>query len=248
MNLALEKKVIVITGALGKVGFAATRMFLGRGALVAANDWADLNGHASMQELLSHYGPERLLFVRGDSSDEGQVASMFEQIRERFGRLDGSFHNAYAQNRKPIDQYSLEEWNQVISGTLGSTFVVCKYAIPLMRESGGGSIVNTSSVLGVQPRAGDGAYGSAKAGVNFLTQVIAAENAVHNIRANVIVPGDIKLPKPISAAKAEQMRKQIWLGRSAAPDEICELASFLLSDAASYITGSQYAIDGGFHV
>jgi len=246
--LALHRKVIVVTGALGKVGYAAVRMFLERGAIVAANDWTEAAGHEGMTELLRRYGEDRLLFVHGDAGDEAQVAAMFASIRRQYGRLDGTFHNAYHQNRKPVDQYTLEEWNRLIHGTLGSAFLVCKHAIPLLRESGGGSIVNTSSVLGVKPRAGEGGYGTAKAGINFLTQVIAAENASCGIRANVIVPGDIKLPAPVSAAKAEEQKKRIWLGRSATPEEICELAAFLLSDASSYMTGSLIPIDGGFHL
>ncbi|MDR6553186.1 SDR family NAD(P)-dependent oxidoreductase [Paenibacillus qinlingensis] len=248
MSLPLQDKVIVVTGALGKIGFAAVRMFLARGAKVIANDWVTAEESPRMMELQAQYGPDRLLFVQADASNEDQVTGMFRQIREQFGRLEGSFHNSYTQNRKPVAEYTLEDWNGVIQGTLTSTFLISKHAILLMQESGGGSIVNTSSVLGVQPRAGEGAYGSSKAGINFLTQVIAAENAVHGIRANVIIPGDVKEPKPVSPAKAEELRKSTWLGRSGTPDEICELASFLLSDAASYITGSLYTIDGGIRI
>jgi NAD(P)-dependent dehydrogenase (short-subunit alcohol dehydrogenase family) len=117
-----------------------------------------------------------------------------------------------------------------------------------MKDSGGGSIVNTSSILGVKPRAGEGAYGSSKAGINFLTQVIAAENAEHGIRANVIIPGDIKEPRQLTPEKTEEIRKNTWLGRSGTPDEVSELASFLLSDVSSYITGSLYTIDGGIRI
>lgn len=248
MNLALQDKVIVVTGALGKIGFASVRMFLARGAKVIANDWVAAESSPRMTALQEQYGPDRLLFVQADASDGDQVASMFHQIREQFGRLDGSFHNSYTQNRKPVAVYTLEDWNQVIQGTLTSTFLICKHAILLMQDSGGGSIVNTSSVLGVQPRAGEGAYGSSKAGINFLTQVIATENAVHGIRANVIVPGDIKEPKQLSPEKMEEMRKNILLGRSGTPDEVAELASFLLSDVSSYITGSLYNIDGGIRI
>lgn len=248
MHVPLQDKVIIVTGALGKIGFASVRMFLARGARVIANDWVPADGHPRMAELQRQYDEERLLFVQADASDEDQVVSMFRKIRERFDRLDGSFHNAYMQKRMPVAAYTLEEWNKVIHGTLNSTFLICKHAIPLMMDSGGGSVVNTSSVLGTKPRAGDGAYGAAKAGINFITQVIAAENAEHGIRANVIVPGDIKEPKPITPDKAEEMRRVTWMRRSGTPDEVSELASFLLSDASSYITGSLYSIDGGFHI
>jgi NAD(P)-dependent dehydrogenase (short-subunit alcohol dehydrogenase family) len=248
MNLPLQDKVIVVTGALGKIGFASVRMFLARGANVIANDWVAAEESPGMMALQEEYGPDRLLFVQADASNEDQVAGMFHQIREQFGRLDGSFHNSYKQNRKPVAEYTLEDWNEVIQGTLTSTFLICKYAILLMQDSGGGSIVNNSSVLGVQPRAGEGAYGSSKAGINFLTQVIAAENAASGIRANVIIPGDIKEPKQLSPEKMEQLRKSTWLGRRGTPDEVSELASFLLSDASSFITGSLYTIDGGIRI
>jgi NAD(P)-dependent dehydrogenase (short-subunit alcohol dehydrogenase family) len=248
MNVPLQDKVIIVTGALGKIGFASVRMFLSRGAMVIANDWIAADESPRMVELQKEYGPDRLLFVQADASDGDQVAGMFQQIRERFGRLDGSFHNSYTQNRRPVAEYTLEDWNQVIQGTLTSTFLISKHAILLMKDSGGGSIVNTSSILGVKPRPGEGAYGSSKAGINFLTQVIAAENAVHGIRANVIIPGDIKEPKQLAPDKAEEIRKITWLGRSGTPDEVSELASFLLSDASSYITGSLYTIDGGIRI
>lgn len=248
MKQQLQNKVIVITGALGKIGFSSTRMFLERGAKVVANDWVVANDAPRMLALMEQYGSERLLFVEADASDEDQVIGLFSQIRDRFGRLDGSFHNCYLQNRKPVTGYTLEDWNQVIQGTLTSTFLISKHAILLMKDSGGGSIVNTSSILGMKPRVGEGAYGSAKAGINFLTQVIAAENANHGIRANVIVPGDIKEPKQRTTQKAAEIRKDILLGRSGTPDEVSELAAFLLSDASAYITGSLYTIDGGIRI
>ncbi|GBG05595.1 SDR family oxidoreductase [Paenibacillus agaridevorans] len=245
MDLPLRDKVIIVTGALGKIGLASVRIFLAKGGKVIANDWVAAEESPDIIAMLKQYGTDRLLFVQADASNGDQVADMFQQILEHFGRLDGSFHNSYTQNRKQVAEYTLEDWNQVIQGTLTSTFLICKHAILLMKQSGGGSIINTSSVLGVKPRAGEGAYGSSKAGINFLTQVIAAENAEHGIRANVIIPGDIK---KLSPEKPGTMRKDIWLRRSGTPDEVSELASFLLSDVSSYITGSLYTIDGGIQI
>ena len=246
MMPGLDGKVVLITGGLGTIGFAAVTMFAARGARIVVNDITPAESHPGMAELQRRLAPDRLLFVEGDVSRERDVEEMYARIGDRFGSLDGTFHNAYTQIRLRVADYTFEQWRSVVNGTLDSTFLVCRGAIPLLAASGGGSMVNTSSVLGLRPRELDGAYGTAKAGVNHLTQVLAAENAHLGIRANAIVPGDIKEPTVSSGGTPRQPRA--WLGRSGTPDEVSELASFLLSDASSYVTGSLYAVDGGFQV
>ncbi|WP_274362103.1 SDR family NAD(P)-dependent oxidoreductase [Paenibacillus thermotolerans] len=246
----LQDKVIFITGALGTLGRSAVSMFLSRGASVAACDLAGIENCPDSERLAEQYGKERFLFVEADVCDENSVISIVSEIERKFGRLDGSYHNVYTNVWKPALELTLAEWEASIRGTLTSTFIVCKHVLPLMIRSGGGSIVNTSSILGQIVSPGCLAYGAAKAGVNQFTKVLAADYARYGIRANALVPGDFK-PDDMLAGLTEQaketIRSVVWLGRSGRADEINEMAAFLLSDASSYITGALLPVDGGFH-
>ncbi|MBP1988525.1 SDR family NAD(P)-dependent oxidoreductase [Paenibacillus eucommiae] len=240
MKDMLRDKVIWVTGAMGLVGRASMEAFLAKGAFVFGTDI--LKGEASpdIQRLQEAYG-ERLFLSVSDATDEQQVKKSAFQVKEVFGRIDGLFHNVYTQIWKGVLELTLEEWNAVTAGTLTSTFLVNKYAIAAMIEGGGGSIVNTSSILGKVPtKSTSAAYGSAKAAVNHLTRIIAVEYAKHGLRANAIIPGDIK--------NADSIIQDVdnLIGRSGRPEEVAELAAFLLSDLSAYITGSLYPIDGGF--
>jgi len=225
-------------------------MFLERGAKIMATDIKPPDHAPQIAGLRAQYGEERFHYTQADLCEEDQAAAVAAQIDERFGRLDGTYHTVYANVWKPALELSLAEWEYSIRGTLTSTFLVCKHALPLMIRSGGGSIVNTSSILGQIVSPGCLAYGAAKAGVNQLTRVIAADYASQGIRANVLVPGDFRSQEALakqSDKEKEAIRRHAWLGRSGSADEINEAASFLLSDAASYITGALIPVDGGFH-
>lgn len=246
----LQGKVILITGALGVLGRSAIPMFLERGAIVAAADRIPLARYADIGKLMQQYGEERFFFKQSDVNDERSVIALIAAIEQLYGRLDGSYHNAYTNVWKPALELELQEWEDTIRGTMTSTFLVCKYALELMIRSGGGSIVNTSSALGSFVSPGCLAYAAAKAGVEQLTRVLAADYAQHGIRANTIVPGDFNSVEGLAhqtATEKAAIRTKTWLGRSGNADEVNELAAFLLSDAASYITGAAMPVDGGFH-
>lgn len=249
MNM-LHNKVLLVTGGLGALGRSAVQMFLARGAVVFACDRHPLERFPDIEALQSQYGEQRFAYKQADLCDEKQVMSVMSDIESSFGRLDGTYHNVYTNVWKPALELSLTEWEDSIRGTLTSTFLVNKYALPLMIKSGGGSIVNTSSILGQIVSKGCLAYGAGKAAMNQFTRVLAADYAEYGIRANVLVPGDFKSVEALqrsSDKEKEAKHKNVWLGRSGSADEINEVAAFLLSDASSYITGSLYAADGGFH-
>jgi NAD(P)-dependent dehydrogenase (short-subunit alcohol dehydrogenase family) len=249
MNM-LSNKVVLITGGLGALGRSAVRMFLARGAVVFACDRHPLEKFPDIEALRAQYGEQRFAYMQADLCLEDQVMSVIAEIERCFGRLDGTYHNVYTNVWKPALELSLSEWEDSIRGTLTSTFLVNKYALPLMIQSGGGSIVNTSSVLGQIVSKGCLAYGAGKAAIHQFTRVLAADYAEYGIRANVLVPGDFRsdedLPRQSDKEK-EAIRNNAWLGRSGSADEINEVAAFLLSDASSYVTGSLYTADGGFH-
>lgn len=251
MTLQLENKVIVITGAQGAAGSDATKMFLERGAFVAACDIRPEGDFRDIQNLKEQYGSDRLIYVQANMTKEDQVQDLMRQTDQAFGRLNGCYHTTYVNNYELIAKQSLEDWEDSIRGTLTSTFLVSKYAADLMIKSQGGSIVNVSSVLGSYARKHNAAYGAGKAGVEHLTRVVAVEYAKYGIRANTVVPGDFKSDEVLanmSQEHNETMKADSLVGRSGSAREINEVAAFLLSDAASYVTGSLYPATGGIWV
>jgi len=249
MNM-LQDKVILITGCLGTLGRSAVDMFLKRGAIVYGCDFLPVEQFSDYQQLQELYGDRRFVYKQTNMFEESEVRALIEDVERCFGRLDGTYHNVYSNGWKPIVEMSLEEWEYGIKGTLTSTFLLNKYAIQLLIRCGGGSIVNTSSILSQVVSDGYTAYAAAKAGVNQLTRVIAADYAAFGIRANVIMPGNFRSKASLtqeSERERETIKRKTWLGRTADADEINEAAAFLLSDASSYVTGSLYQVDGGFH-
>ncbi|WP_409340732.1 SDR family NAD(P)-dependent oxidoreductase [Paenibacillus sp. MBLB4367] len=248
MPLQLEGKVIVITGSLGAAGSAATKLFTERGALVAACDIRPSAESDGFGELQGRVGGDRLIYVQADMTKEDQVQALMDKVDQAFGRLDGSYHTTYVNRSRTVAEQTLADWEDSIKGTLTSTFLVCKHAAELMIRSGGGSIVNVSSVLGTYPKTGNSAYGAGKAGVEQLTRYLAVEYAKQGIRANAVVPGDFKSEQVLEHMSEQHLswiRSCSTVGRSGRPNEINEVAAFLLSDAASYVTGSLYPVTGG---
>ncbi|WP_256757804.1 SDR family NAD(P)-dependent oxidoreductase [Cohnella sp. WQ 127256] len=249
MNM-LQDKVILITGCLGSLGRSAIEMFLERGATIYGCDRVPLDKYPDIELLQEQYGELRMKYRQADMCVEDEVKAVISDVDRSFGRLDGTYHNVYTNGWKPVVEMSLEEWDSSIRGTLTSTFLLNKYAIPLLIRSGGGSIVNTSSILGQIVSKGCLAYGAAKAGVDQMTRVVAADYAEVGIRANVLVPGDFDAKELIERQTDQQIatiKQNSWMGRSGSADEVNEVAAFLLSDASSYVTGSRYQVDGGFH-
>jgi len=236
----LHNKVIWVTGALGLIGIASLEHFLKMGACVIGTDIRDAREHPIIQRLQETYGDKLVLRI-SDATYERQIKDDVDAMVSAFGRIDGLFHNSYTQIWKGILEMTLPEWEAVHAGTLTSTFLVNKYAVSAMIETGGGSIVNTSSILGVLPQKKTAiAYSAAKAAVNHMTRIIALEYAQYGLRANAIVPGDIKSPDRSQDTACN------LTGRSGRPEEVAKLAAYLLSDASAYVTGSLYHIDGGF--
>lgn len=250
MNNQLKDKVILLTGAAGQLGQGAVRLFLERGAIVVGTDIISIDQSEKLANLQKEYGSERFYFMQSDSSEEKQVKSAFAEVKKRFGKLDGVFHNAYRQAVQPMVDLPLEEWDAAMKGSLTSTFLMNKYAVAEMIKQGhGGSIVNTSSVLSHIPKLQNAAYGAAKAGINQFTRVVALENSEHKIRANVLVPGDFKSEENLSRLDPEALKNHnnnFLLNRTGSPEDMAEMAAFLLSDAACYVTGSLMTVDGGY--
>lgn len=249
----LEGRVGVITGAASGQGRAAALLFAAEGARVLV---ADLNDEGSAETVaLVEQAGGTASWVHADVSVRSDVEDMVTAAVDRYGRLDVLYNNAAVQMSGRLVDCTLDEWRLTIRTNLTAVFWACRAAIPHMLAGGGGSIVNTASVLGLIGSEGYAAYGAAKAGLVALTRQIAAEHAPA-IRANVIAPGSIDTPRfrKVAAAMDDPegfvrgLQSTIPLRRLGSADDVARLALFLASDLSSYISGAVIPCDGGLAV
>lgn len=242
----LSGKTILITGASTGIGAAAAKLFAAEGAnvVLGARRRALLDQHVT--DITAMDG--EAIALAGDVEEEDYHASLVKHALERFGRLDGAFNNAgITGDFEPIPDMASETWRTVINVNLTLAFYAAKHQIPALLEADGGSIVFTSSFVGhTIGLPGMGAYAAAKAGLIGLTQVLAAEHGAAGLRANALLPGGTLTPMAGEDPNFhEAVAKMHALKRMAAPEEIARAALFLLSDAASFVTGTAFLADGG---
>ncbi|MGM0471124.1 MAG: SDR family NAD(P)-dependent oxidoreductase [Bacillota bacterium] len=244
--MRLTDKVAIVTGGASGIGAATVRDMVAEGAEVLIADLDDQQGEQLAQEL--DQKEQRVIYHHADVSQEEQVAEMIKRAEKEWGRLDIIFSNAGIGDQAVSDQLSLAQWQQVIDINLTGVFLSAKHAIPLMKQDGGGSIVNCSSILGHVGQAETASYTAAKGGVTNLTRALAAEYAADGIRVNAVCPGYIDTP--LIADLDDEVVKQLIslhpLGRLGQPEEIAKAVTFLASDDASFITGENLLVDGGY--
>jgi NAD(P)-dependent dehydrogenase (short-subunit alcohol dehydrogenase family) len=248
--MRLKDKVTLITGAGSGIGRAAAIRFAAEGARVVL---ADLNEEAAgetRQEIERSGGTA--VVRQADVSSAASVESMIAFTEAELGRLDVLFNNAGIFHPKDESVVSTEEdvWDLVINVDLKSVFLGCKYGIPAMLRSGGGSIINTASFVALMGAAVPQiAYTAAKGGVLAMTREIAVEFARQGIRANALCPGPVETPLLAELlsdpARRERRLVHIPAGRFGRPEEMAEAALFLASDESSFVTGSTFVVDGG---
>lgn len=240
----LEGKVAVVTGAGSGMGQAMARRFVEEGARVVA---ADVSG--AQEGTAAGAGPD-CVACQVDVSSSADVQRMIGLAVERFGRLDILCNNAGIQGPlAPTADYDEDEWDRVIAVNLKGVFLGMKYAIPMMLGTAGkGSIVNTSSMASIVAFPTLPAYSASKGGVSILTRLTAAEYAAKNIRVNAIAPGaiDTGMTRGMPQEYLQAAVGATLMGRIGTPEEIANLALFLASDEASFITGTETAVDGGY--
>ncbi|MTD57575.1 SDR family NAD(P)-dependent oxidoreductase [Amycolatopsis pithecellobii] len=242
-------KVFIVTGGLGGIGGEAARLLAESGAHVVVTDVVETGGAAFAAEL-SADGPEAF-FVQADLTEEDEVRALVESTVERFGRLDGAFNNAgVTQHEKPLVELTTDDFIRVMRLNVVGTFHCLKHEMRAM--TGGGSIVNTSSALGVMALPNRADYIASKHAVCGLTRAAAVEGAPLGIRVNAILPGSIRTAmaeavfgSTESAAYLERAAGLHLLGRPGEPVEIGHAARWLLSDEASFITGALIPVEGG---
>lgn len=250
MAQKLRGKVVLVTGASSGIGRASAVAFVREGARVVAAD-VDAKGGRQTLRMIKENGGESI-FVTADVSKAREVEALVSKATQTYGRLDCAFNNAGVFGSKaPTADCTEEDWDRVISINLKGVWLCMKYEIPAMLRSGGGAIVNTSSIGGVVGTPNAPAYEASKHGVIGLTRSAALEYGRAGIRINAVCPGHTITPMTdsIFAGRPEVKEARIAqspLGRWASPEEIAEAVVWLCSDSASFVTGHAMLVDGGY--
>ena len=248
--MRLSGKVALITGAASGIGRESALLFAREGARVAVADLDSRAGDAVAAEIAKAGG--EAIAVRCDVARARDVEAAVAAVEQRFGALHVLFNNAGifpAQDGSPVDTPEAV-FDQVMAVNVKGVFFGCKYAIPAMLRSGGGSIINVASFVALVGAATPQiAYTASKGGVLAMTREIAVEFARKGIRANALCPGPVQTPM-LEQLLADPTRRQrrlvhIPMGRFAQAREIAQAALFLASDESSYLTGAQFVVDGG---
>lgn len=247
--MELLEKVAVITGGASGIGKASAYLLARKGARIALVDW-DESSCSETVEVIKQQGGKAIA-LPADVSDSFQVEGIMQETVAQFGRLDILLNNAGINPYIGMTEEIIRnDWQKVLSINLDGAFLCSKFAIPEMLKNNGGSIINTSSVIG--PVWGEGksiGYATSKAGLVGLTKSMAFEYGPKGIRVNCICPGFIETPMSDAEFNNQQEKedyaKRIPLKRPGSPEEVADLVAFLASEQASYITGSIIVIDGG---
>ena len=241
----LDGKIALITGAGRGIGRAAALLFAAERARVAIAEVARADGEATARAIGAAGG--EALFVATDVANPASVEAAIQATVTRFGGLHVLYNNAGGATPKDgkVTEIDLDEFWRTIGVDLFGTFLGCRYAIPVMIEGGGGSIINTTSIRAMIGTAGADAYTSAKGGVRALTQALALQWAAHGIRVNAIAPGVI-LTERVKALLREDdpIFKKSLLGAST-PEDVAQMALYLASDESRKVTGAILPMDSG---
>ena len=243
----LDGKIALITGAAKGQGEVEAKLFAKEGAQVILSDILDADGSKVESEITELGGDA--LYKRLDVSSENEWASISQFIEDKYGRLDILLNNAGASVRNTAMDISMEDWDLMMNVNAKGVFLGTKYCVPIMQKSGGGSIINISSIAGIAGRPmASPAYAASKGAVRVFTKSTAGRFAADGIRANSIHPGPIDTDMIRAVTTTETSAdafKNIPLGRLGQPEDIAYGALFLASDESSFITASELVIDGG---
>ena len=240
-------RVAVVTGGAGDIGAAQARLFARERARVVVIDIAEESGHAVAAEIAA--GGGSALFAALDVSSESDWETAVRISVDRFGCIDVLVNNAGVYQTEPVEHVDASTWDRVMAVNARGAFLGTRSVVPVMRRSGGGSIVNVASTTALVGSHRGGPYGASKAALLSLTRHTAIQHASDGIRANALVPGPVETGMIAGNLASEEGRAtsvaRVPLGRLAEPSEIANAALYLASDDSSYVTGSELVVDGG---
>jgi NAD(P)-dependent dehydrogenase (short-subunit alcohol dehydrogenase family) len=240
-----DGRVLFATGGGSGLAAATASRFAAEGGRVAV---VDLDGDRAAEVAA---GLDGAVGLACDVADEASVATAVDEARRQLGRIDCVFNAAGIVTFAPLEEVTLADWNRMLAVHLTGTFLVCRATLPALREAGGGSIVNVASTAALLARRNLAAYAAAKGGIISFSRQLALEAADDNVRVNVVAPGSVRTPMtaPVYAVAGaddgKPARPQSIQERIAEPEEIASTVCFLLSDDASFFTGSMLVPDGG---
>lgn len=234
-----KQRVMLITGAAGGIGRATVQLFSEKGWVVMGVDRNEFGEDF----------PTEGLFIQADISDPSNLEIIYDAVKKFTGNLDAVVNNAALQVVKPLLETTVEEWDAVMASNLRSVFLGAKLAHPLLKNRGGGAIVNVSSVHAIATSSGVGSYAASKGGLLALTRSMAIEFAQDNIRVNAILPGAVNTPMlsaHLDQLRLENLAKRTVNGRIGLPLELAHAIYFLADEEqSSFMTGQSIVVDGG---
>lgn len=247
MEITLKGKVAVVTGGTRGIGYAVVRKYLEAGASVALFGSRQCTAAAALERITSELPGANVMALSPDLTDSASVEGAFGEVVKRFGRIDILVNNAGISQSLPLNEYSDEEMDKILDLNLKAVFVCCRAAARLMEASGGGVILNTSSVVSLYGQPSGCLYPTTKFAVNGLTKSLSRELAPRGIRVNAVAPGVTRtdMVANLPEAMIKPLVARIPIGRVGEPDEVADAFLFLASDMASYITGAVLPVDGG---
>ncbi len=247
--MRLEGKVALISGGARGMGAEEARMFAREGAKVVIGDVLEEEGRKTEAEINETGG--QCVFIPLDVTDEAQWNNAVSEAVSRFGRLNILVNNAgITSGRTTVEDTTEELWDRVMDVNAKGVFLGTKAAIPHMRNAGGGSIINISSIFGIVGSGGSTSYHASKGAVRLFTKSTAIQYAKESIRANSIHPGPIDTPMTEASREEREINQRFLnntpMGRWARPEEVALGVLYLASDESSFVTGSELVIDGGW--
>jgi NAD(P)-dependent dehydrogenase (short-subunit alcohol dehydrogenase family) len=249
--MRFDGKVVIVTGGGLGIGRASGEIFAHRGASVAILDWDESAGLEAQADIENKGG--NALFQKIDVSNAGNVQTAIENVQAAFGRVDSLIVSAGIQRYGTATTTDETQWDEVLNVNLRGAWNAAKSAIPFMKKSGGGTIVNVSSVQALASQQNVLAYTVSKHGLLGLTRSMAMDFAKENIRVNAVCPGTVNTPMLKWAASLDPNPQSVYdacnamhpLGRIAEPVEIAEVVAFLAHETSSFVTGAIWTVDGG---